>query len=53
VSGDALVRHPGEALGLTSLAFALWRGGAGRVALSAAVDQARASLLAPVVDGEG
>jgi hypothetical protein len=53
VNRDPFVRHSREALDLTTLAVALWRGGAGRPALLAAVDQARASLLAPVVDGEG
>jgi hypothetical protein len=44
MSGDALVRGPREALDLTTLAVALRRGGAGRSALLAAVDQARTSL---------
>jgi hypothetical protein len=44
MSGDALVRHPREALDLTTLAVALRRVGAGRPALLAAVDQARTSL---------
>jgi hypothetical protein len=44
MSGDAIGRHPREALDCTVRAVALRRGGAGRPALVAAVDQARASL---------
>jgi hypothetical protein len=44
MSGDAIERHPREALDCTIRAVALRRGGAGRPALVAAVDQARASL---------
>jgi hypothetical protein len=40
----ARTRHPREALDLTVRAVALRRGGAGHVAVLAALDQARASL---------
>lgn len=44
MTGETL-RHPREALDLTVRAVALQRGGAGRAALLAVVDQAHASLL--------